>query len=161
AQTLEFGGIVYRVPRLTTEGGVFTSERETQGNQLEYSIDLTVAKPDDPTQKKAVGKWVGVVPIDAEGVYDLAGTVKSPHRVQVDAIGKVQAFTEKFGGTMSGKPHKQKEAKAVEFVRKIAGKEVKIEVRNSDPMRFDSVVLAPGPMPSYPKTNLTGNLDYD
>jgi len=34
-------------------------------------------------------------------------------------------------------------------------------VRNSDPMRFDSVVLAPGPMPSYPKTNLAGNLDYD
>jgi len=160
-QLLEFGGTIYRVPRLTSESGIVAAERETQGNQLEYSIDLSVLKPDDPTQKKAVGKWVGVVPIDAEGVYDLAGTTKSPHRIQVDAIGKVQAFTEKFGGSLSGKPHAQKEAKAVQFVRKIANKEVKIEVRNSDPMRFDSVVLAPGPLPSYPKTVVSGNLDYD
>jgi hypothetical protein len=41
------------------------------------------------------------------------------------------------------------------------GKEVKLEVKNSDPMRFENVVLAAGPAMSYPRTTVNGNLDYD
>lgn len=161
AKTTQFSGTIYRVPRLTKEGNILQGERETQGNQLEYNVDLSVINPNDPTQKKAVGKWVGVVPIDGSGVYDLSGTTKSAHRVQVDAIGKAAAFTEKFGGMLQGKAREKKESKAIQFVRKVAGKEVKFEVKNSDPMRFDNVTIAPGPAGSYPKTMLTGNLDFD
>lgn len=160
AKTMQYSGVVYRVPRLTKDSAII-GERETQGNQLEYSVDLIVINPNDPTQKKAVGKWVGVVPIDGNGVYDLAGTEKSAHRVQVDAMGKASAFTEKFGGMLTGKPRERKESKAIEFVRKIANKEVKVSVTNSDPMRFDNVVLAMGPAAIYPKTIVQGSLDYD
>ncbi len=160
AKTMQYSGIIYRVPRLTKDSAII-GERETQGNQLEMSVDLTVINPNDPTQKKAVGKWVGVVPIDANGVYDLSGTEKSPHRVQVEALGKAPAFTEKFGGMLTGKPRERKESKAIEFVRKIANKEVKVSVTNSDPMRFDNVTIAPGPAMIYPKTMVQGSLDYD
>lgn len=160
AKTMQFSGTVYRVPRLTKDSSII-GERETQGNQLEYGIDLIVIHPSDPTQKKSVGKWVGVVPIDGNGVYDLAGTEKSAHRIQVDAIGKNSAFTEKFGGMLTGKPRERKESKALEFVRKVANKEIKVSVTNSDPMRFDNVVLAMGPAPVYPKTIVQGSLDYD
>ena len=161
AKTMEYSGTIYRVPRLTKEGGLIQGEKETQGNQLEFGVNLSVINPNDPTMKKAVGKWVGVVPIDSNGSYDLAGTEASKHRVQVDAIGKAAAFTENFGGALVGKPRVKKEAKAIEFVRKIADKEVKMTVTNSDPMRFENVTLAMGPASIYPKTVVNGNLDYD
>ncbi len=161
AKTQEYSGVIYRVPRLTTEAGIVQGERETQGNQLEYSVDLTVINPNDPTQKKAVGKWVGVVPIDGNGVYDLTGTTQSPHRVQIDAIGRAPAFTERYSGRLVGKPRERKASKGIQFVRKIAGKEVRFQVTNSDPMRFENVTLAAGPAQIYPRTTVHGSLDYD
>lgn len=158
-RTTEFSGVIYRVPQLKQEGIV--REKETQGNQLEYSVDLTVISEKDPTQRKTVGKWVGTVPINDAGEYQLEGTDASKNRISVDAIGRVAAFTENFGGKLVGKPKVRREPKAISFVRKVAGKELKFEVTNSDPMRFDNITLAKGPVPSYPRTLVSGNLDYD
>ena len=76
----------------------------------------------------------------------------------MDAIGKAPAFTDKFGGKLIGKG---KKADRDDLYPPAAGKQVKVEVKNSDPMRFESLALAMGPAQSYPRTVVNGNLDYD
>jgi hypothetical protein len=156
AKTTEFNGAIRRQPRLIRK----VVGTEVQPAQLVYDVGLWVLNPTDLTQKRSVGKWVGSVPVDVNGNYALGGSKDSPLRIVVDAVGKAQAFRENFGGKLVGKP-KEKRGGAMSFIRRVAGKEVKIEVKNSDPMRFDSLVLAAGPAASYPRTVVNGNLDYD
>ncbi|MCB1275613.1 hypothetical protein [Prosthecobacter sp.] len=154
-KTTEFKGRVERQSLITKKilGTV------DQPGQLFYSLDLAVINPVDMTQRKTVGKWVGTVPIDAQGVHELAGTGDSPQRIRVDAIGKVPAFTDDFGGRLYGKG--KKTDGVMSYVRRLQGKEVKIQVNNVDPMRFENVTLAMGPAQSYPKCTVNGNLDFD
>ena len=60
AKTTQFSGTITRMPNL------FSSilSRKKQDAQLNYSIDLAVLNPKDTKQRKVVGKWVGMVPID-------------------------------------------------------------------------------------------------
>ena len=154
-KTVEFKGKVERQPLLTSKilGTV------EQPGQLYYALDLAVINPVNMTQRKTVGKWVGAVPIDANGVYELTGTNESKHRVSVDAIGKAPSFTDNFSGRLYGKGKKTEGV--MSYVRQLQGKEVKLEVKNVDPMRFENIVLAMGPAQSYPKCTVTGNLDFD
>ena len=153
AQTTEFKGSIQRLPSIPGLIGM------TQKGQLTYSIDLSVLNPANLSQKRAVGKWVGTVPISTTGEYSIEGASDSANRIAVDAIGKASAFTDKFGGKLFGKS--KKPSNAVTYIRKMAGKEVKIEVKNTDPMRFESLALAMGPAQTYPRTTVNGNLDYD
>lgn len=155
AKTTEFKGKVERLPLLTSS----VLGRVEQPGQLFYAIDLGVINPANMTQKKTVGKWVGTVPISAGGMYDLEGSAESKHRVSVDAIGKASSFTDNFGGRMYGKG--KKTDGVMSYVRQLQGKEVKIVVKNVDPMRFENVALAMGPAQNYPKTTVSGNLDFD
>lgn len=154
-KTTEFKGKVERQPLLTSK----VLGRTEQPGQLFYSLDLAVINPVNMTQRKTVGKWVGTVPIDSQGMYELAGADSSKNRISVDAIGKAPAFTDNFGGRLYGKGKKTEGV--MSYVRKIQGKEVKLDVKNVDPMRFENVVLAMGPAQSYPKMSVTGNLDFD
>ncbi|MGV3532308.1 MAG: hypothetical protein ACO1QR_08045 [Chthoniobacteraceae bacterium] len=153
-KTTEFKGTIQRQPAV---GGLLGLQG--QPGQLVYGLDLAVINPVDMSQKKTIGKWVGTVPISNEGVYSVEGTPASPHRIAVDAIGRASAFTDKFGGRLIGKG--KKPANAITYIRKLAGKEVKVEVKNTDPMRFESLVVAMGPAQSYPRATVNGNLDYD
>ena len=154
-KTTEFKGKVERQPLLTSS----VLGREQQPGQLYYALNLAVVNPVNMTQKKTVGKWVGTVPINAEGMYDLAGAGDSKHRVSVDAIGKAPAFTDNFSGRMFGKG--KKTDGVMSYVRKIQGKDVTLKVKNVDPMRFENVTLAAGPSQNYPKATVSGNLDFD
>lgn len=154
AKTTEFKGSIQRQPGLTGLLG-----QQEQRGQLAYSVDLAVINPVDMSQRKTIGKWVGTVPISANGEYSIEGAPDSAHRIAVEAIGKAAAFTDKFGGKLVGKG--KKPSNAVSYVRRLAGKEVKVEVKNTDPMRFEGLILAQGPAQNYPRTNVTGNLDYD
>lgn len=154
AKTTEFKGNIQRMPFLPGTMGF-----QEQRGQLVYSIDLAVLNPVDMSQKKTIGKWVGTVPISKDGVYSVEGLPDSAHRIAVDAIGRSAAFTDKFGGRLIGKGRKP--SNAVTYIRQLAGKQVKVEVKNTDPMRFESLVLAIGPAQSYPRTTVNGNLDYD
>ncbi|MEZ0390001.1 MAG: hypothetical protein ACAI34_23180 [Verrucomicrobium sp.] len=155
AKTTEFKGKVERQPLLTSK----LLGRVEQPGQLFYSLDLAVINPANMTQKKTVGKWVGTVPITGEGVYELEGSGESKQRISVDAIGKAPAFTDNFGGRLYGKGKKTQGV--MSYVRQLQGKEVKIEVKNTDPMRFEGVQLAMGPSQNYPKVTVNGNLDFD
>ena len=153
AQTTEFKGSIQRQPAV---GGILGMG---QKGQLAYSVDLSVLNPANLSQKKTVGKWVGTVPVAANGEYNEEGLSDSQQRIAVDAIGKAPAFTDKFGGKLIGKG--KKAASATTYLRQLAGKQVKVEVKNSDPMRFESLALAMGPAQTYPRTVVNGNLDYD
>jgi hypothetical protein len=120
--------------------------------------------PKDLTQKRVVGKWVGTVPVDpATGSFDLAGGAakESALRVQIDTVGKAQGFEEKFGGVLVGKAEKKEGLASYTYKRVVGDKEVSFVVKRSDPMRFDNVILAKGPAEVYPRTSVSGRLDYD
>jgi hypothetical protein len=111
-----------------------------------------------------VGKWVGRIPIDpASGSFDLAGgSAKDfPLRIAVDTIGKAQGFEERFGGRLIGKAEKKEGLTSYTYKRLVGGKEVNLVVKRSDPMRFENIQLAMGPASTYPRTIVSGRLDYD
>ncbi|HYF37187.1 MAG TPA: hypothetical protein VD994_17940 [Prosthecobacter sp.] len=155
AKTTEFKGKVERQPLLHSS----ILGRVEQPGQLFYSLNLGVINPVNMTQKKTVGKWVGTVPINEDGVYELEGSGESKQRISIDAIGKAPAFTDNFGGRMYGKG--KKSGGIMSYVRKVRGKEVTLKVANVDPMKFENVVLAMGPAQSYPRVTVNGNLDFD
>ncbi|MEW6236839.1 MAG: hypothetical protein AB1656_15755 [Candidatus Omnitrophota bacterium] len=159
AKTTEFSGSITRQPRLFSK----MLGREKQPAELQYDVTLSVRNPSNLDQKRSVGKWVGLVPVDDKGVYRLdGGSAKgSPLRMAIDSIGSAQGFTENFGGQLAGKTSEKKGLVPYTFSRLIAGKKVDIQVKNSDPMRFENIVLAAGPAKSYPKTAVNGRLDYD
>lgn len=155
AKTTQFRGKVERQPLITSD----LLGRVEQPGQLQYGIDLFVINPADMTQKRQVGKWLGVVPIDAAGVYGLGGTDVAKHRFAVDATGRAPGFTDAFGGNLIGKG--KKPAGALAYVRKLQGKDVTVQVKKADPMTFSNVTLAMGPAQIYPSTKVSGNLDFD
>ncbi|MFN0126935.1 MAG: hypothetical protein ACKV19_09670 [Verrucomicrobiales bacterium] len=155
AKTTEFRGKIERQPLIVSD----ILGRQEQPGQLQYAINLAVFNPVDMTQKKTVGKWVGTVPINAGGIYQADGPADSRHRISVDAIGRAPAFTDNFGGRLLGKG--KKSSGVISYIRKVQGKEVKMEVKNSDPMKFENLLVAAGPSQNYPKVTVNGNLDYD
>lgn len=160
AETTEFAGEIQRQPNLYSK----LINRKKQEAQLFYKINMAVLNPKDLKQKKSVGSWVGTVPIDtASGAFDLSGgsAKESALRIAVDAVGKASAFTENFGGKLVGKAENKESLAAYTFKRVVGNKEVKVEVKKSDPIRFDSVSLAKGPSENYPRTSVSGRLDYD
>jgi hypothetical protein len=160
AKTTEFVGEITRQPNIYTK----ILQKRKQDARLSYSIDLFVLNPKDLKQKKAVGKWAGIVPIDtATGAYDLAGgkSLDSPLRIRVDAIGKAPSFEDLFRGKLFGKSEQKDNLASYTYKRLVGNKTVQIQVQHTDPMRFENVVLAKGPAESYPSTTVSGRLDYD
>lgn len=160
AKTTEFSGEITRQPNIYTK----TLQRRKQDAKLGFSIDLFVLNPKDLKQKKAVGKWVGSVPIDTTtGAYDLAGgkALESPLRIRVDAIGKAPSFEDFFKGKLIGKAEQKTGLAAYTYKRLVGNKEVTIKVAKVDPMRFENIVLSKGPAENYPTTSVSGRLDYD
>lgn len=160
AKTTNFAGEITRQPNLFSK----VLQRKKQEAALGFSVDLAVMNPKDLKQKRVVGKWVGTVPVDpATGSFDLAGGAakESALRVQIDTVGKAQGFEEKFGGVLVGKAEKKEGLASYTYKRVVGDKEVSFVVKRSDPMRFDNVILAKGPAEVYPRTSVSGRLDYD
>lgn len=160
AKTTEFAGFVTRQPNLYTK----TLSRRKQDAQLFYQVDLAVLNPKDMKQKRNVGRWVGTVPIDgATGAYDLSGgsAKESSLRMDIDTVGKASGFKDNFAGRLVGKAEKKDNLAAYTYKRLVGNKTVEITVKKSDPMRFENIVLAKGPAEIYPRTTVSGRLDYD
>ncbi|HEX8322559.1 MAG TPA: hypothetical protein VF595_01480 [Tepidisphaeraceae bacterium] len=160
AKRHEYTGEVTRQPKLYSS----ILGRTKQDGRLYYNLNISVLNPANLSQKKPVGKWVGEVPLDtASGAYDLSGgrANDSQLRVAIDTAGTMQAFTDPFGGKLIGKAEKKENLGAKLYTRVIGGKEVKIEVKKADPMSFQGVELAKGPVSLYPRTIVNGRLDFD
>ncbi|HBS29289.1 MAG TPA: hypothetical protein DEB06_07520 [Phycisphaerales bacterium] len=160
AQTTEYQGEIKRLPNLFTK----TLQRKQQEASLAFDINLGVLNPKDLKQKKVVGKWVGLIPIDAaSGAFDLAGgaSKERPLRIAVDAVGTAKSFVDNFAGRLIGKAEKKEGLTSYTFRRIVGDKTVTVTVKQSDPMRFENIVLAKGPSENYPRTTVSGRLDYD
>lgn len=160
AKTTEYSGEVIRQPKLYSS----ILGRTKQDGRLYYDLKIAVLNPKDLTQKKPVGNWVGEVPLDANsGTYDLAGgrANGTPLRISIDAVGQAQAFTDPFAGKLIGKSEKKESLGAKLYTRVVGGKEVKIEIKKADPMTFQGIELAKGPVSIYPRTTVNGRLDFD
>jgi hypothetical protein len=162
--TTEFTGTIQRQPELKVK----LVGMEAQAGALLYDINLSVLNPRNLSQKKTVGKWVGGVPMDGEtNVLDLSGgeDVANRLRMAVDTVGAAQGFTSNFSGKLVGQQAKGDDWKdkvvAFTFERVIGKKKVKIEAKQTDPVKFDNVVLAKGPSAIYPTTRVNGRMDYD
>ncbi|MGD9689314.1 MAG: hypothetical protein AB7K52_08110 [Phycisphaerales bacterium] len=158
--TLEFQGKITRQPNIFTK----IIGRKKQSAQLWYDASLIVRNPSDLKQSKTVGKWVGTVPIDeGSGKYDLAGgkAQDSALRIDVDAIGRSAAFKDYFSGYLVGKAEKKENLLEQTYKRVIGGKTVEVKILKSDPMRFEALTLAKGPVETYPRTTVNGTLNYD
>lgn len=160
ADTINFVGDIQRFPKLYSK----ILGRNQQDAKLFYNVTLNVLNPRDLKQKKTVGKWVGTVPVDpATGAYDLSGggAQESALRVDVDAVGRAQAFKDNFGGKLIGKSEKKENLGSSLYKRVVGNKTVEVKVTKSDPMTFQNVQLAKGPSENYPRTTVNGRLDYD
>jgi len=160
AKTTEFAGEVTRQPNLFTK----LIQKKEQEAELAYSVDLAVLNPKDLKQRRVVGKWVGLIPIDpVSGAFDLGGGAKKerPLRIAVDAVGKAPAFTDNFGGRLMGKAEKKEGLASYTFNRVVGNRKVSVTIKASDPMRFENLILAKGPAETYPRTTVSGRLDYD
>ncbi len=158
--TLGFQGTIQALP--TVLSARLGSERQRAA--LTYNLNLQVANPKDLSQKRTVGKLVGDVQIDKQGVYHFdQGTV----RIAVDAMGKAVGFESAFRGTAVGKPPKntslaekvKKQAQTIS--RQVKGKTVSLLVKDYDIMTLQGLVLAAGPVRSYPETTVNGEMMYD
>ena len=155
-----FQGNVEELPGIYS-GGFGT---EKQGWQVSYNLQASIVNPANPQQKKAVGKFVGTVPIDKKGVYQYGrGTL----RMAIDAAGSASQFESKFSGTAAGRPPKtgsvieKIKKQAVTLTRQAKGKMVRIVVTDYDKMDYSDVVLSAGPVKSYPETHVNGQMLYD
>jgi hypothetical protein len=138
--------------------------RETQQGLLTYNLNLLVANPANLTQRRAVGKLTGGVQIDSKGVYLYD---KGTLRIAVDAAGTASGFESKFSGAAVGKPPKNTSSlaaakkQAQTLTRQVQGKTVKLVVTDYDIMTLNSLVLAAGPVRTYPETTVNGEMLYD
>jgi hypothetical protein len=160
ADTLGFQGTIQTLPTILTA----RLGSEKQKASLTYNLNLLVANPADLTQKKAVGKLVGEVQVDKQGVYHFdEGTV----RIAIDAAGRAQGFESAFRGKAVGKAPKSNslvervKKQAQTITRQVKGKTVSLVVKDYDIMTLQGLVLAAGPVRSYPETTVNGEMMYD
>jgi hypothetical protein len=157
AKTTQYSGTINRQPKLYSS----ILGREKQAGRIQYAVDIAVLNPRDLNQKRNVGKWVGEVPVDpTTGAFQL-GTGDSPLRIVVDTIGAARGFQDRFAGKLVGKAEKKEGLAARTYKRVVGGKTVERTVTRSDPMTFDNIELAKGPAEIYPRTIVSGRLDYD
>jgi hypothetical protein len=160
AKTTQFSGEITRQPNLYSK----LIMKRKQDAELAYSVNLAVLNPKDLKQKKDVGKWVGLIPIDpSSGAYDLTGGAAKERalRIQVDAVGKAPSFQDPFAGRLIGKAEKKSDLASYTYKRLVGEKTVQVTVKSVDPMRFENIVLAKGPSENYPRVSVNGRLDYD
>jgi hypothetical protein len=98
--------------------------------------------------------------LDSAGTYT-EGSLESPLRIAIDAIGQQPAFTDKFGGKLIGKSKKEDNLASYTYKRIVGNKTIQMKVAKVDPMKFVDLELAKGPAGNYPRTTVNGTLDFD
>jgi len=167
--SLIYQGAISRQPWLPTK----ILGRTAQVGFLEYDLSLILRNPKNPSQTVTLGKWAGAMNLDGNGLYflDQPPEGKGVMRIATDAIGRIPSFTSNFGGRIQGRVPEQaglwgladRASKKIDktYVRLVGGKAIKQVVNGADPMEFQQVDLAEGPLAQYPETKFNGSIDYD
>ncbi|MCE9644109.1 hypothetical protein K8Q93_02635 [Candidatus Parcubacteria bacterium] len=169
AKSTFFDGTIKRQPWIPTA----TLGTTAQVGFLEYTLRTGVINPANPTQTRVLGSLIGGLSLDNEGKYHLT---KPPAgmgelRMAIESAGPVPGFVSKFGGEIEGRVPES--AGALGFLAKakakgekhfalyVEGRPVKATIKNSDPVGFQNVKLASGPVAGYPEVILNGSMDFD
>jgi len=131
---------------------------------LAYNLNMLVRNPANLSETRSVGKLVGGVPITAKGVYEYeSGTL----RTAVESMGKSVGFSSSFKGSAEGRPLGEaglleRAKKKLQTIKKqVKGKTITLTLTNYDLMTYNSLILAAGPLKSYPDTTVNGQMFYD
>ena len=145
-------GRIDRTPKIAGGlGGLVGGQR----GQIYYAIVLNV-------KDTYVGDWLGTVVTSDQGyfLWNGAGDSNSRPRIQVQSVGPQAAFVDFFGGVMVGRGDTPTGSQ--NFVRKLAGGKVAVyTAKNTDPMDFQGLNLARGPLGSHSRVTVNGKLIYD
>jgi hypothetical protein len=147
-------GQITRQPRIT-------QMRIRTVQQPQYDFDLNWVAISAQGDKRTMGKWVGIMPVDEKTgafVLDGNGDAQRALRIAVDVGNPVN---DQFGGRFYGKPVDKTKLSMESFKRMVNGKEVEYKYQ-ADPLRFDGLILSEGPDKGrYTRCTVTGSLDYD
>lgn len=132
----------------------------SQSASLDHDVNCDVVNPNNPAQRKSVGRIFGRVPIAQDGVYHYKdGTlgISSGDR------------SSKFEGSAKGRPlikktgffERAKNAASIEIKRMVNGNSVALAIKNYDKLSFDRLAMAAGPVGIYPEAIVTGEMTYD
>jgi hypothetical protein len=156
---VEFDGKIARQPTLYSR----TLQKPQQEAMFDFEkLDISVINPRDPSQKRNVGRWTGVIPIDPNtGVYNLGGSADRPFRIFIEAVGRNPQIDERCGGRLVGKAIKKETLASYTYKRAVGNKTFEYTAKKVDPMKFENAELAMGPATIYPRVTINGRLDYD
>jgi len=163
-----FRGEIIRTPQIVGAVGI------KQGANMEYKLDLIAFNPVNRAQTMSVGRWVGDIPIGSDGVYQLSKDKGASLRFAMTMKGGAESsnFDGAIHGRQLGKAKLfelaqqvtetvKKEGATKVFTRMYQGKPMSVRATNTDPMRFDNVVLAAGPAAMYGPVTVNGEMVYD
>ena len=147
--------------------------RTLQEGYFDYDIRAHLKNPSNPTQTVTLGGWVGAMTLDGSGIYHLAQPPEGKGRLRmaIDSVGSIAGFLANFGGDIQGRIPPQaglmgladRASKKVNktYTRLVNNQTVKVEVSGADPLSFNSVTLAQGPLAGYAESQVNGSIDYD
>lgn len=147
--------------------------RTLQEGYLSYDLKGSLRNPSNPSQTVVLGSWIGAMTLDGNGKYSLAVPPEGKGRLRIatNAVGNVPGFTSNYAGEMLGRLPAQAGLWGVAdrasrqatktYSRYVNGQAVSVTVKGADPLTFNGVTLAQGPLAAYPETRLTGSIDYD
>lgn len=147
--------------------------RTYQDGYLDFSLRWILRNPNNLTQTVTLGGWVGALGLDGEGKYLLSQPPEGKGRLRnaIDSIGNITGFVANYGGEIQGRVPEQaglmgfasRASRQVNrtYARYVDGEIVSHTVEGADPLSFNNVILAQGPLSSYPETRVSGNIDYD
>ena len=151
---LRIHGIITRKPRAV--GSILG--REKTPRELEFNLGIDLIHPDTHEQMRA-GRWSGVASVSKDGVYTLSGG-EHPLAIATKVAADRGGVNGAFSGAIQGKPE-QSAGFLRQYTRWIGGRKVSYQAQHTDPLEFRNLVLAAGPIESYPEVSVNGNLDYD
>jgi hypothetical protein len=135
--------------------------------RMSYSVRFDVVNPQNPSQVAHDAAILrGDMSIDSSGGYN-----PEDGRLRLDVIKGNQA-TSRFTGGIQGRDVARwwqigktlsgaTQAAAKAYSRLVDGKVVTIQVKNPDPLRFESLGLAAGPFSFLVESKVSGVFDYD
>lgn len=154
-------GSIVRKPRLVSR----YLGREKQREELSFNLGFV-----DIASKgsKKIASWTGSVEIGKDGLYSLGGGAGGDYsktlRIVLEKGMPMVVGSLQFGGSIKGRAADRKGAIGAmmrTYTRVIGGRKVSIQSRKVDPLAFNDLVLAAGPVASIPLARVSGNLDYD
>lgn len=169
ANSIIFQGNIERRPWMPTS----VLGRTLQEGYLSYDLKASLRNPNNPSQTAVLGSWIGAMLLDGNGKYTLASPPEGKGRLRVatNAVGNIAGFTSNFAGDLQGRLPPQAGLWGVAdrasrqatktYTRYVNGQTLAITVKGADPLSFNGVTLAQGPLAAYPETRVSGSIDYD